>query len=93
MVSKRRFREILDEVMPPEWTGEEPLEPDTWYNRNDPRVLAHQAREEEKTNNSKYVSQVVNDLERSKKITQVVGAEWKFTDETLDDYKKRVYGT
>ena len=31
-------------------------------------------------------------LERKKRITQVVGAEWKFDDETLDQYKQRKYG-
>ena len=31
-------------------------------------------------------------LERKKKITQVVGAEWKYDDESLDQYKFRRYG-
>ena len=32
------------------------------------------------------------DLERRKMITQVVGAEWKYEDESLDQYKLRSYG-
>ena len=32
------------------------------------------------------------DLERRKMITQVVGAEWKYEDESLDKYKFRRYG-
>jgi len=36
--------------------------------------------------------QIAKDIERKKMITQVVGAEWKFEDESLDDYKERTYG-
>ena len=36
--------------------------------------------------------QIAKDTERKKMITQVVGAEWKFEDESLDDYKERTYG-
>ena len=36
--------------------------------------------------------QKAKDLERKKMITQVVGAEWKFDDESLDQYKERRYG-
>ena len=36
--------------------------------------------------------QKARDLERKKMITQVVGAEWKFDDESLDQYKERRYG-
>ena len=30
--------------------------------------------------------------EHSKRITQMVGAPWKFTDETLEQFKMRTYG-
>ena len=36
--------------------------------------------------------QKARDLERKKMITQVVGAEWKYDDESLDQYKFRRYG-
>ena len=36
--------------------------------------------------------QIAKDTERKKMITQVVGAEWKFDDESLDQYKQRKYG-
>ena len=36
--------------------------------------------------------QKAKDLERKKMITQVVGADWKYEDESLDQYKFRKYG-
>ena len=36
--------------------------------------------------------QKARDIERKKMITQVVGAEWKYDDESLDQYKFRRYG-
>tara|TARA_R100000458_G_scaffold49347_1_gene48861 strand:+ start:4900 stop:5250 length:351 start_codon:yes stop_codon:yes gene_type:complete len=36
--------------------------------------------------------QEAKELDRRKMITQVVGAEWKYEDESLDQYKQRKYG-
>ena len=70
-----------------------------WYSANDPRILEYQQKlkilEDSKKNSPHMMRDAVGDVmsrEHKKRITQVVGAEWKFTDETLDDYKKRIYG-
>ena len=71
-----------------------------WYSANDPRILEYQKKlkilEDSKQTNPHMMRDAVGDVmsrEHKKRITQVVGAEWKFTDETLDNYKRRIYGT
>jgi len=102
MVSRARFQEIVEDAFQPhnstfkrrerqmreeqlQRQQEEPLQPDKWYSSNDPRILAHQA------NQSKEQEGI--NLEQSKRIRQMVGAEWNFKDETLEEYKKRTYDT
>ena len=101
MVSRARFQEIVEDAFQPHNSTfkrrerqmreeqlqrqQEPLQPDTWYSSNDPRIIAHEA------NQTKAQEGI--DLEQSKRIRQMVGAEWNFKDETLEEYKKRTYGT
>lgn len=71
-----------------------------WYSANDERIVTYQQKlrelEVEMMNSPNHLMKdTVNDarqLEQKKRITQVVGAEWKFNDETLDEYKLRIYG-
>ena len=89
---KRKMRELAE--------AKKAIDDGQWYSANDPRILEYQEKlkiiEDSKKNNPHMMRDAVNDvlaIEHKKRITQVVGAEWKFTDETLDDYKRRIYGT
>ena len=88
---KRKQRELEE--------AKKAIDDGQWYSANDPRILEYQQKlkilEDSKKNSPHMMRDAVGDVmsrEHKKRITQVVGAEWKFTDETLDEYKKRIYG-
>ena len=91
--------EIVEEAKKAVEEAKKAIDDGQWYSANDPRILEYQQKlkilEDSKKNSPHMMRDAVGDVmsrEHKKRITLVVGAEWKFTDETLDDYKKRIYG-